>query len=622
MADDPATPSRGNPGVDGDWKKMTGDRSSARQILATPIVLASILALSVLVLLLIEHSIRAQQGSLTIILLVLFVLLSILFVRVSYRSPWRRVPDTRSASPNDLSYKVAVLLLVACTFIGAALRLYDLGQESLWVDEVWTAEFATQPLGTVVGSNAPLAYLVAHFTLSVSRSEFALRFASALAGIALIPVAYLIGRILYGRKEGLVAAALVSVSMYAIEHSQEVRFYAWQMLFSTLTLYFLIRGLQHGRWRDWAGFALTTALNLYSHPFAVFVLASEGLYTLWFLVGSSFRTGNEIRIPLRKKLHSLFHRSLPPLAAAMAAFVAFIPLWSRLLRFNNSLWVASGARAQHLPLGMENVSWLSWPAAFGTYGMLAEYLNLRSVPFLVYPALAIFFLGLLSARRHVVLILLWFLVPLPILLVMKYWLQPRYLSYFLPLFVVVTARGITWLSAALATRRIKEGILLVALTGLVAMPSLVQLPAYYVEPREDQWREVTAFVEANYQAGDLVLVTSAYDPTPLPFEWYATIPASELPRQVFPEGPEKGVLTHLEQLDSLPLVTQGRERVWFVFNHVGAENRALIVGAMRGFQVVDEWHFVGLDLLLFERRSPEADSRTASDRCLLCVQKN
>jgi mannosyltransferase len=622
MADDPATPSGGNPDVDGDWQKMTGDPSSARQVPATLIVLASILSLSVLILLLIEHSIRAQHGSLTIILLVLFVLLSILFLRVSSRPPWRQLPDTRSVGPHDLSYKMAVLLLVACTFIGAALRLYDLGQESLWVDEVWTAEFATQPLGTVVGSNAPLAYSVAHFTLLVSRSEFALRFASALAGIALIPAAYLVGQILYGRKEGLVAAALLSVSVYAIEHSQEVRFYAWQMLFSTLTLYFLIRGLERGHWRDWAGFALTTALNLYSHPFAVFVVASEGLYTLWFLVGTSFRTGNEIPIPLRKKLHSLFHRSLPPLAAALAAFVAFIPLWSRLLRFNNSLWVVSTARGQHLPLGMENVSWLSYPVAFGTYGMLAEYLNLRSVPFLVYPALAIFFLGLLSARRHTVLILLWFLVPIPILLVMKYWLQPRYLSYFLPLFLFVTARGITWLSAALAPRRIKEGILLAALTGLVALPSLVQLPAYYVEPQEDQWREVTAFVEANYQAGDVVLITSAYDPTPLPFEWYATVPASELPRQVFPEGPETGVLTHLEQLDSLPPVTQGRERVWFVFNHVGAENQALIVGAMRGFQVVDEWHFVGLDLLLFERRSPEADSRTACGLCLFCVRKD
>jgi len=284
---------------------------------------------------------------------------------------------------------------------------------------------------------------------------------------------------------------------------------------------------------------------------------------------------------------------------------------SLLLGFNNSLWVAGGARAQHLPLGMENASWLSWPVAFGTYGMLAEYLNLRSVPLLVYPTLVVFFLGLLSARRHAVLILVWFLVPIPILLLMKYWLQPRYLSYFLPLFLVVTARGITWLSAAIAPGRRKGAIILVALTGLVALPSLVQLPAYYVEPQEDQWREVTAFVEANYQAGDLVLITSAYDPTPLPFEWYATVPANALPRQVFPEGPEKGVLTHLEQLESLPATVQGRDRVWFVFNHVGKENQALIAGAMVGFQVVDEWRFVGLDLELFERRSPEPSSRTA-----------
>jgi hypothetical protein len=362
----------------------------------------------------------------------------------------------------------------------------------------------------------------------------------------------------------------------------------------------LLRGLEGGRWHDWAGFALTTALNLYSHPFAVFVLASEGLYTLWFLVTETLQAGENASPG--DKLRTFFHRSIAPGAAALAALVAFLPMWSLLFLFNNSLWVAGGERAQHLPLGMENVSWLSWPVVFGTYGMLAEYLNLRSVPFLVYPLLAVFFLGLLASRRRALLVLLWFLVPLPILLLTKYWLQPRYLSYFLPVFLVVTARGITWLATAVTPTRRKETIALVALTGLVALPNLIQLPSYYAEPQEDQWREVTAFVESNHQAGDLVLISSAYDPTPLPFEWYSATPSGVLPRQVFPEEPVKGVLTDFEQLDLLPATTEGHERVWFVFCYVRQDNQMLISEVMQEkYRIADRWQFVGLDLVLFEK---------------------
>jgi len=52
--------------------------------------------------------------------------------------------------------------------------------ESLWVDEVWTARWAEQPLGSVVQTANPLAYVVAHFTLLIGRSEFLLRLAPAL----------------------------------------------------------------------------------------------------------------------------------------------------------------------------------------------------------------------------------------------------------------------------------------------------------------------------------------------------------------------------------------------------------------------------------------------------------
>jgi hypothetical protein len=565
------------------------------------VILAVTLSLSLMVLTILDSSRTLENKSLMVAALVLLGILIFLAAYLLLQTRQLRTAGTAAPAIDRPSDATTRLILLALTLLAGALRLYDLGQESMWVDEVWTATWAEQPLRSVLQTANPLAYLVAHFTLLIGRSEFALRFAPALAGIAVIPATYLLGRTLYGRKEGLTAAALMGISMYAIERSQELRFYPWLMLFSTLTLHFLLRGLEQRRWLDWAAFALVTALNLYTHPFAFFVLASEGLYTLWFLAKTCLPAEDGERIPVMHRVRAYLRQLMAPAAAMAVALIAFLPMLSLSLSFNNSLWVVSAGRTQHLPLGMSSASWLSWPVAFGTYGMLADYLNLRSVPFLVYLELAIFILGLLSVGRRAAMVLLWFLVPLPIVLATKYWVQPRYFSYFLPMFVIVTAAGLTWLAAAFAPRRREQAILLIALTGLVAMPSLVQLPAYYGKPQEDQWREVTAFVESNYGAGDLVFVTSAYDPTPLPFDWYATVAADKLPRQVFPQGPQKGVLTQLEQLDLLPAATQGHDRVWFVFCYVSEENQALIAEVMqKKYAVVDEWHFVGLDLVLFQ----------------------
>jgi len=566
-------------------------------------MLAVTLSLSLLVLTIVDSA-RTMENKTTLVAgLAALAILILLAIRLFLQTRQPAGSDRSAVSVDPVSATTAGLILVALTLLSAALRFYDLGRESLWVDEVWTARWAEQPLGSVVQTANPLAYVVAHFTLLIGRSEFLLRLAPALAGIAAIPATYLLGRTLYGRKEGLSAAALMSVSVYAVERSQELRFYPWQMLFSTLTLYLLLRGLEQRRWRDWAAFALVTALNLYNHPFAFFVLGSEGLYILWFLAETCLRAEEGGRSPLRLRVLAYLRQLVAPAAAMAVALVAFLPMLSLSLSFTNTQWVASAERAQHLPLGMGTVSWLSWPVAFGTYGMLADYLNLRSAPFLVYPVAAFFFLGLLSLGRRAILVLVWFLAPLPILLATRYWVQPRYFSYFLPVFLLVTAAGLTWLAAAITPRQRgwQQAAVLIALTGLAAMPSLIQLPGYYREPQEDQWREVTALVESSYQAGDLVLVSSAYDPTPLPYDWYSTVPADKLPRQVFPQEPQKGVLTQVEQLELLPGVTEGYERVWFVFCYVSEENQALIAEVMqRRYGGVKEWKFVGLDVMLFE----------------------
>lgn len=73
---------------------------------------------------------------------------------------------------------------------------------------------------------------------------------------------------------------------------------------------------------------------------------------------------------------------------------------------------------------------------------------------------------------------------------------------------------------------------------LTATPNLVQFPEYYQGTQKEQRREVVSSVESNRQPGDLVLVTlnSGVWAPQEPFDWYRTVPDTELPWQFFPEG--------------------------------------------------------------------------------------
>ena len=123
--------------------------------------------------------------------------------------------------------------LIALTALAAALRLPSLGSQSLWLDETLTGGLARGSLGDlfhrVAGqeANPPLFYLLEWvWTRVAGTGEVALRLPSALFGIALVPVAFAIGRRLGGPRAAVALAALVAVHPLLVYYSQEARGYA------------------------------------------------------------------------------------------------------------------------------------------------------------------------------------------------------------------------------------------------------------------------------------------------------------------------------------------------------------------------------------------------------------
>jgi mannosyltransferase len=179
--------------------------------------------------------------------------------------------------------------LAAIVAVGALIRFGTLGVQHFWLDEAVTAGLLRLDPDDMIGtiwtteSTPPLYYLVARGWAAVfGTGEVGLRALSALLGTLTIPVVYAIGATLASRRAGLVAAGLAAVSPALVWYSQEARSYPLVILLSALSLLFACRAVTRGRDRDVGWWAVTSALALLSHYFAVFLVAGEAV---WLLLG-------------------------------------------------------------------------------------------------------------------------------------------------------------------------------------------------------------------------------------------------------------------------------------------------------------------------------------------------
>ncbi|HEX5988777.1 MAG TPA: glycosyltransferase family 39 protein [Solirubrobacterales bacterium] len=196
-------------------------------------------------------------------------------------------------------------LLVGVTALGAVLRFATLGAQSYHHDEIVTASrvlrvgfgHAMDAVG-FSESAPPLYYALAWLWTQVAGTgEWGLRSLSAVAGVATIPVAFLVGRELRGERAGLLAAALVAVNPMLLWYSQEARAYSLLCLFCALALLFCVRALNDEKGgrdrRDFVAWGVFSALALATHYFAVFPLIAE-VVLLWRRRGRAILPGLSI----------------------------------------------------------------------------------------------------------------------------------------------------------------------------------------------------------------------------------------------------------------------------------------------------------------------------------------
>ncbi|MGA9564949.1 MAG: glycosyltransferase family 39 protein, partial [Candidatus Korobacteraceae bacterium] len=196
------------------------------------------------------------------------------------------IPSPQSAVPLQMSAaemreraqrRDTKLMLWGIVALGAALRLVALGAKSFWLDEIASVVIARMPgnsfwhwLWTEEG-NMALYYVMLRPWLEIHLGEATVRLLSVLPGVASLPVMYLLGKRLFGRNVGMLAALFLALSTCAVVYSQEARGYSWLLLGTIVSTYFFARLVARPTYAMACGYALAAGVTFYFHYFGLLV---------------------------------------------------------------------------------------------------------------------------------------------------------------------------------------------------------------------------------------------------------------------------------------------------------------------------------------------------------------
>ena len=181
-----------------------------------------------------------------------------------------------------------VWALIGLTALAALIRLLVIDTQSFWMDEALTAYETHSSFGGMLGTVAhvettpPLYFVLIWAWAHVFGSgEVGLRSLSTLAGIALVPIAFISARELFSRWAGVLAAAFVAVNPFLVWYSQEARSYMLLAALSGASFLWFNRARENPTGRNLAWWTACSSLAVMTHFFAGFLVAPEALWLLW-----------------------------------------------------------------------------------------------------------------------------------------------------------------------------------------------------------------------------------------------------------------------------------------------------------------------------------------------------
>jgi mannosyltransferase len=440
-------------------------------------------------------------------------------------------PVTSARNVASATTRGGLLTIGAITLLAILARLLCLSK-SLRLDEASSVEIVR---GIFLGGQAPdtwasfgrvlwsrelnmaFYYFLLRLWMKLGTNVPYLRLLSVIPGVCTIPLLYVLGRRMFDRRVALVAALLLSLHSAHVGFSQEMRAYPLFVFLVCLSYFLFLKAIETPSFTYWALYALTSAVAVYTHFFALLVIPAQYVSLLC--------------LPRRA---SPPWRGLLASAAAVTAFAIPVVVFVLTKDTDQLSWITS--------------TWAGLPKLIS---LLAG--NPASVPVYV----ILWYVAIRHRTRgrsesslstwHQALVITWLGVPIALVLVFGLFrpiLATRYLLFCVPASVLLAAQGLVNLPGP-RRRVLMCATLVLALAGVVY--------AYYT-PRED-WQAAARYVLSQSRPGDMVTVVPTW--TRHPFEYYWSRWAPPGVARYYPEQPA-------ERAAWLESISGSHNRLWLL----------------------------------------------------------
>jgi mannosyltransferase len=195
---------------------------------------------------------------------------------------------------------ISLILLIA-----TGLYLYQLGRESLWVDELYSIHDAQQvkldySLIFKIADIRPLYYILLKIWMQFGNSEAWLRSLSVIFGLGSIVLLYQLGRRVGGKTIGSIAALLLALSPLFINFSQMVRMYSLGTFLGIGGTLAVVYALEKPTNSSMAYWAIARILMFWTAPLNITLLVADVVLFWW-----KFRDRPKVLLAVGKWLLSI-----------------------------------------------------------------------------------------------------------------------------------------------------------------------------------------------------------------------------------------------------------------------------------------------------------------------------
>jgi 4-amino-4-deoxy-L-arabinose transferase-like glycosyltransferase len=388
--------------------------------------------------------------------------------------------------------------VVLITLLAGFVRLFRLGAKSFSPDEAFSIIFAQTRwqdflhLLFTSEANMGLYYALLRLWSQVSDRPYFVRTLSVLFGVLAVVPVYFVGKFLFSKKVGILAATLLALSSFHVEYSMQARSYSLLVFLVTCSSLVFVRNIQSQAKEHWGWYILSSTAALYTHFFAVLVILAH--FVSWLLLPPEYRKwrqlGNMATVAI--------------LGSPLLLFVLF----------------HTGA----------HLDWVERLRAKEIYQLLTS-LSGNGVRFIIFVFATGFAVREFLRREHpddcirawsFIFVASWLVLPILVTVAVSQWkpiFVPRFLIICLVPALLLYVEGLTLISP----KKLQDGVVLVVICG-----SLIALRSYYRNPDPTDWRAAIAFLATDARSGDVLVFANPY--CVFPFDYNLRTSGLQLPK--------------------------------------------------------------------------------------------